>query len=67
MFPQVQQWKVIKTLCETTHYGYKAFWKALWNLQSLFNKGIKMVVDQVANHVITCLQNNPRTASPLLH
>ena len=66
MFPQVQQWKVMKTLCETTHYGYKAFWKPLWNLlQSLFvSKGIKMVVAQVTKSCDTCLQNNPRTASP---
>ena len=66
MFPQVQQWKVIKTLCETTHYRCKAFWKALWNLlQNLFvSKGIKMVVVQGTKSCDTCLQNISRTASP---
>lgn len=43
MVPQAQQWKLIKTLHEATHYGGET----LWYLLQFMGKGIKMVVDQI--------------------
>ena len=69
MIPQAQQWKVIKALYETTHYGCEALWKALWNLlqRLLVGKEKKMVVAQIMKSCDTCLQNNPGTMPPSLH
>ena len=62
VIPQAQQWKVVKVLYETTHYGCEALWNSLQRL--LAGKGMKMVWPKITKSCDTCLQNNPRKMPP---
>ena len=62
MISQPQQWKVIKALYETTHYGCEALWNSLQRL--LVGKRMKMVWPKITKSCDTCLQNNPRKMPP---
>ena len=62
--PQAQQWKVIKALYETTHYGCEALWKLL---QRLWVKEWKCWWPRLPNHVTHVYKIILEQCHPLLH